>query len=211
MQDALMRNYARADVAFGRGSGSWLYSTGGRRSLAFASGGGVCALGHPRPHLVKALQEQAGKLWHSSNLYRIPEGERLAARLAENSFADRVFFCNSGVEAFEAAVKIVRKHFDDQGQAERFRIIAAHGSFHGRSLAAITASGNEKYKEGFAPYAPGFEQVPFGNSNELRSVISDETAAIIVEPIQGEGGIRAARLEYLRDLRRICDEFGLLL
>ena len=211
MRDALMRNYARADLAFERGEGPWLYSTDGRRFLAFTAGIAVCALGHAHPHLVKALQEQAAKVWHTSNLFRIPEGERLAARLAEHSFADRVFFCNSGVEAFEAAAKIVRKHFDDRGQPDRYRIIACSGSFHGRSLAAIAASGNPKYMDGFAPNAPGFDQIAFGNSNELRNAITDETAAILVEPIQGEGGIRAARLEFLRELRRVCDEFGLLL
>src|SRR5690554_1467077 len=211
MRDALMRNYARADLAFERGEGPWLYSTDGRRFLDFTAGIAVCALGHAHPHLVKALQEQAAKVWHTSNLFRIPEGERLAARLAEHSFADRVFFCNSGVEAFEAAAKIVRKHFDDRGQPDRYRIIACSGSFHGRSLAAIAASGNPKYMDGFAPNAPGFDQIAFGNSNELRNAITDETAAILVEPIQGEGGIRAARLEFLRELRRVCDEFGLLL
>ena len=211
MRDALMGNYARADLAFERGEGAWLYDASGRRYLDFMAGIAVCALGHAHPHLVEALQKQAAKLWHTSNLYRIPEGERLAARLAEHSFADRVFFCNSGVEAFEAAAKIVRKYFDDQGQPERYRIIACHGSFHGRSLAAISASGNEKYLAGFAPNVPGFDQVAFGNTNELRNAITDETAAILVEPIQGEGGIRAARLEFLRELRRICDEVGLLL
>ncbi|HLW28856.1 MAG TPA: aminotransferase class III-fold pyridoxal phosphate-dependent enzyme, partial [Kiloniellales bacterium] len=155
MRDALMGNYARADLAFERGEGAWLYDASGRRYLDFMAGIAVCALGHAHPHLVEALQKQAAKLWHTSNLYRIPEGERLAARLAEHSFADRVFFCNSGVEAFEAAAKIVRKYFDDQGQPERYRIIACHGSFHGRSLAAISASGNEKYLAGFAPNVPG--------------------------------------------------------
>lgn len=211
MRDALMRNYARADLAFERGEGAWLMSVDGRRFLDFTSGIAVCALGHAHPHLVQALQAQAAKLWHTSNLFRIPEGERLAARLAEHSFADRVFFCNSGLEAFEAAAKIVRKHFDDKGQPQRHRIVACSGSFHGRSLAAIAASGNPKYLEGFAPNVPGFDQVAFGNTNELRAAITDETAAILVEPIQGEGGIRAARLEFLRELRRICDEFGLLL
>lgn len=211
MRDALMGNYARADLAFDRGEGAWLVSTEGRRFLDFTSGIAVCSLGHAHPHLVEALQAQAAKLWHTSNLFRIPEGERLAARLAEASFAERVFFCNSGLESFEAAAKVVRKHFDDKGQPERYRIIACSGSFHGRSLAAIAASGNPKYLEGFAPNVPGFDQVAFGNTNELRAAITDETAAILVEPIQGEGGIRPARLDFLRELRRICDEFGLLL
>lgn len=211
MRDALMRNYARADLAFERGEGAWLYTDDGRRFLDFTAGIAVCSLGHAHPHLVQALQEQAAKLWHTSNLFRIPQGEELAARLAEQSFADRVFFCNSGVEAFEAAAKLVRKHFTDKGEPKRHRIIACSGSFHGRSLAAIAASGNAKYLEGFGPVAPGYDQVPFGASNELRNAITDETAAILVEPIQGEGGIRTARLEFLRELRRVCDEFGLLL
>ncbi|MDF2095716.1 aspartate aminotransferase family protein [Aquibaculum arenosum] len=211
MRDALMRNYARADLAFERGEGAWLYTEDGRRFLDFTAGIAVCSLGHAHPHLVQALQEQAAKLWHTSNLFRIPQGEKLAARLAERSFAERVFFCNSGVEAFEAAAKIVRKHFADRGEPKRHRIIACSGSFHGRSLAAIAASGNAKYLEGFGPAAPGYDQVPFGASNELRNAITDETAAILVEPIQGEGGIRTARLEFLRELRRVCDEFGLLL
>ncbi|WP_366554807.1 aspartate aminotransferase family protein [Aquibaculum sediminis] len=211
MHDALMRNYARADLAFERGEGAWLYTDDGRRFLDFTAGIAVCSLGHAHPHLVQALQEQAAKLWHTSNLFRIPQGEKLAARLAAQSFADRVFFCNSGVEAFEAAAKIVRKHFADKGEPKRHRIIACSGSFHGRSLAAIAASGNAKYLEGFGPVAPGYDQVPFGGSNELRNAITDETAAILVEPIQGEGGIRTARLEFLRELRRVCDEFGLLL
>ncbi|MGM0562369.1 MAG: aspartate aminotransferase family protein [Pseudomonadota bacterium] len=211
MSDALMNTYARADIAFERGEGPYLITREGDRYLDFASGIAVTSLGHAHPHLVKALQDQAARFWHCSNLFRIPEGERLAERLAENSFADRVFFCNSGVEAFEAAAKLVRKYFDDRGEADRWQVITCNGAFHGRSLTAISAAGNEKYMAGFAPHVPGFTQVAFEDPDELRAAITDETAAILVEPIQGEGGIRAPELDYLRALRQICDESGLLL
>ncbi len=211
MTDALMNTYARADLAFDHGEGAYLIGTDGRRYLDFASGIAVTALGHAHPHLVAALRAQAGKLWHCSNLFRIPEGERLAERLAAASFADRVFFCNSGLEAFEAAVKLTRRYFDVTGQPERHRIITCQGAFHGRSLLGVAAAGNPKYMEGFAPHAPGFETVAFNNLNELRDAVTDDTAAIMVEPVQGEGGIRPAALQFLRDLRTVCDEFGLLL
>jgi acetylornithine/N-succinyldiaminopimelate aminotransferase len=171
----------------------------------------VTNLGHAHPHLVQALQDQAAKVWHSSNLVRIPEGERLAQRLVEASFADSVFFCNSGVEAFEAAVKMVRKYHDATGNPQKYRIITCAQAFHGRSLNAISASGNPKYLEGFGPKADGFDHVAFNNTNELRNAVTDETAAILVEPVQGEGGIRPADLQYLQALRQVCDEFGLLL
>ena len=211
MSKALMSNYGERTLAFERGEGAYLYSTDGRRFLDFASGIAVTSLGHCHPHLVAALQEQAGKLWHTSNLFRIPAQERLAERLVAHSFADKVFFCNSGVEAFEGAVKLARKYQDDRGQPNRWRIITCEGAFHGRSLSAIAASGNEKYLKGFAPVAPGFSTVAFNNLNELRAAITDETAAIMVEPIQGEGGINSAQLEYLERLRAVCNEYGLLL
>ncbi|WP_022727877.1 aspartate aminotransferase family protein [Fodinicurvata sediminis] len=211
MSDALMNTYARADIAFERGEGPYLITREGDRYLDFASGIAVTSLGHAHPHLVKALQEQAAHFWHCSNLFRIPEGERLAERLVANSFADRVFFCNSGVEAFEAATKLVRKYFDDRNEPDRWQVITCNGAFHGRSLTAISAAGNEKYMAGFAPHVPGFTQVAFEDPDELRGAITDETAAILVEPIQGEGGIRAPQLDYLRALRKICDEAGLLL
>ena len=211
MSNALMSNYGERTLAFERGEGAYLYSTDGRRFLDFASGIAVTALGHCHPHLVAALKAQTETLWHTSNLFRIPGQERLAERLAANSFADRVFFCNSGVEAFEGAVKLARKYQDDRGQPGRWRIITCEGAFHGRSLAAIAASGNEKYLKGFSPVAPGFSTVAFNNLNELRAAITDETAAIMIEPIQGEGGINPAQLEYLERLREVCDEFGLLL
>ncbi len=211
MSNALMSNYGERTLAFERGEGAYLYSTDGRRFLDFASGIAVTALGHCHPHLVAALQAQTETLWHTSNLFRIPGQERLAERLAANSFADRVFFCNSGVEAFEGAVKLARKYQDDRGQPGRWRIITCEGAFHGRSLAAIAASGNEKYLKGFSPVAPGFSTVAFNNLNELRAAVTDETAAIMIEPIQGEGGINPAQLDYLERLREVCDEFGLLL
>ncbi len=211
MSNALMSNYGERTLAFERGEGAYLYSTDGRRFLDFASGIAVTALGHCHPHLVAALQAQTETLWHTSNLFRIPGQERLAERLAANSFADRVFFCNSGVEAFEGAVKLARKYQDDQGQPGRWRVITCEGAFHGRSLAAIAASGNEKYLKGFSPVAPGFTTVAFNNLNELRAAVTDDTAAIMIEPIQGEGGINPAQLDYLERLREVCDEFGLLL
>ena len=211
MSEALMPTYARADLAFERGEGPYLFATDGRRYLDFAAGIAVNALGHSHPHLVAALKDQAEKLWHCSNLYRIPAGERLAERLCEVSFADRVFFNNSGAEALECGFKLVRKHHHEAGNPGRYKVIGCQGSFHGRTLAALSAAGNPKYLEGFRPEVPGFVQVAFGNMNEMRAAIDDETAAILVEPIQGEGGIRVADLEYLRALREVCDEFGLLL
>ena len=208
---ALMPTYARADLAFQRGEGAYLQTTDGAWYLDYASGIAVTALGHAHPHLVSALQQQAAKLWHISNLYRIPEGERLARRLTEASFADSVFFCNSGVEAIEGAVKMARKYHDATGQPQRHRVICCNQAFHGRTLTGIAASGNEKYREGFAPTVEGFDHVAFNNTNELRQAITDETAAILVEPVQGEGGIRPGGLDYLRSLRQIADEFGLLL
>jgi acetylornithine/N-succinyldiaminopimelate aminotransferase len=161
--------------------------------------------------LVEALKRQAEKIWHCSNLYRIPEGERLAERLCAATFAERVFFCNSGAEALECGIKLIRKFHDDTGNPGRYRIITCQGAFHGRTLTTISAAGNPKYMEGFLPEVPGFDHVAFGNMNELRAAVTDETAAILVEPIQGEGGIRKAALDYLRALRQVCDEFGLLL
>jgi acetylornithine/N-succinyldiaminopimelate aminotransferase len=206
-----MPTYARAQIAFERGEGSYLFDLDGRRYLDFAGGVAVNALGHGHPHLVAALREQAGRLWHCSNLYRIPEAERLAERLAARSFADKVFFCNSGAEAMEGAIKVARKYHHAKGQPERVRIITCEGAFHGRTLTTLSAAGNPKYLEGFGPASDGFDQVAFGNMNELRAAVTPETAAVLVEPIQGEGGIRAASLDYLRALRAVCDEFGLLL
>jgi acetylornithine/N-succinyldiaminopimelate aminotransferase len=208
---ALMNTYARSPLAFERGEGAYLITAEGRRYLDFASGIAVTALGHCHPHLVKTLSEQAGKLWHVSNLYSIPDQERLAERLVANSFADQVFFGNSGAEAIECGLKLIRKWQDDFGDGQRYRVIACEGSFHGRTLATLAAAGNEKYLKGYAPHVDGFDHVPFGNLNELRQKIGPETAAILVEPVQGEGGMKAGSIEYLRGLRQVCDEYGLLL
>ena len=211
MTTALMPTYGRADLAFERGSGAYLFTADGRRFLDFASGVAVTGLGHAHPHLVKALTEQAQKVWHTSNVFRIPGQERLAERLVEASFADRVFFANSGAEAIECGLKLVRKYHDDTGHPERYRVITCSGAFHGRTLATISAAGQEKHLQGFLPAVEGFDHVAFGNLNELRAAIGPETAAVLVEPVQGEGGMRAASPEYLRALRAVCDEFGLLL
>ena len=211
MIPALMPTYARAQLAFERGEGAYLYTADGSRYLDFASGIAVTALGHAHPHLVAALTEQAKKLWHTSNLYQIPGQARLAERLTAASFADSVFFCNSGAEAIECGLKMVRKYQDDFGDPKRYRVICCQGAFHGRTLATISAGGQEKHLAGFAPAVEGFDHVAYGNLNELRAAIGPETAAVLVEPIQGEGGLRAASADYLKGLRRVCDEFGLLL
>ena len=211
MNSHLLPTYARVDLAFERGEGAWLISTTGERYLDFTSGVAVNALGHCHPHLVEALTEQAKKLWHVSNLYRIPEGEKLADRLCAASFADFVFFQNSGAEAIECAIKMARKYQSASGKPERFRIITFEGAFHGRTLAAIAATGNKKYLDGFGPPMPGFDQVPFNDLDAVKKAIGPETAAILIEPVQGEGGVRVARLPFLRALRKLCDDNGLLL
>ncbi len=211
MVSPLMSIYPRADLAFERGEGAYLYGGDGRKYLDFGSGIAVTALGHCHPRLVEALRGQAGALWHCSNMYRIPAGERLAQRLVDRTFADSVFFANSGTEAIECGLKMVRKHHHDRGQGERYRVIACQGSFHGRSLAAIAASGKEKHLQGFAPPMDGFDQVAFADLNEMRAAVTPQTAAILIEPVQGEGGINPAPLDYLRGLRQIADEFGILL
>ena len=208
---AVMSTYGRYDLEFERGEGPYLYTIDGRRFLDFASGIAVNSLGHSHPHLVKTLQDQAAKLWHVSNLYNIPDQTRLADRLAEATFADKVFFCSTGLEAMEGAIKLCRRYHFANGAPERWRVVTVEGAFHGRSLATIAAAKNEKHLEGFGPPSDGFDQVPFNNLNELRNAIGPETAAIAFEPIQGEGGIRPADLDYLRSLREIADEFGVLL
>jgi acetylornithine/N-succinyldiaminopimelate aminotransferase len=207
----ILPTYARYPVTFERGEGCWLIATDGRRYLDFGAGIAVCSLGHAHPHLVKALQDQAAKLWHTSNLYAIPGQEALARRLVESSFAHQVFFSNSGVEALEGSIKLARRYQYVTGHPERWRVITVEGAFHGRSLATIAAANNPKYLKGFGPKVEGFDTVPFGNMNALRSAIGEETAAILVEPVQGEGGIRAASLDYLRALRAAADEYGLML
>jgi acetylornithine/N-succinyldiaminopimelate aminotransferase len=210
VSEALMSTYARQDLAFERGEGSYLYTADGRRYLDFGSGIAVTALGHAHPHLVQAIQAQAAKLWHTSNLFRIPEQERLAERLVANSFADKAFFCNSGAEANEGAVKCARKYFAVSGKPEKFRIITFEGAFHGRTLAMLAATNNAKYLDGFGPKVEGFDQVEF-SLKAAKAAITPETAAIMIEPIQGESGIRSVPTEMLRGLRALCDEHDLLL
>jgi acetylornithine/N-succinyldiaminopimelate aminotransferase len=211
MISALLPTYSRADLAFEHGEGAYLFSTDGGKYLDFASGIAVTALGHSHPHLVEALLVQGRKLWHTSNLFQIPGQTRLAERLVASSFADTVFFGNSGAEAGELAIKMVRKYQHDTGHPERYRIITCQGAFHGRTLATLAAAGNEKYLKGYEPATDGFDHVAFDNLNELRDRIGPQTAGILVEPVQGEGGVRPASLDYLRGLRQTADEFGLAL
>jgi acetylornithine/N-succinyldiaminopimelate aminotransferase len=203
--------YARTDLAFERGDGAWLTATDGERYLDFASGVAVNALGHSHPHLVAAITAQAAKVMHVSNLYRIPEGERLADRLCGASFADTVFFANSGAEAMEGVIKMVRKYQSANGRPERYRIITFEGSFHGRTLATLAAAKNAKHTDGFGPMMDGFDQVPLGDIEAVKRAVGPETAGILIEPLQGEGGIRAAPPQFFRALRALCDEHGLLL
>ena len=211
MTSAILPTYARYDLAFERGEGAWLVSTTGERYLDFGGGIAVASLGYNHPHLVEALIEQAKKLWHTSNLFQIPDGERLATRLTEATFADLVFFTNSGAEALELTIKMARKWNSVNGAPERFHMITFEGAFHGRTLATIAAGGNPKYIEGFGPKAPGFDPVPFGDLEAVKAAIGPQTGAILVEPIQGEGGIRVGTRAFIQGLRQICDEHGLLL
>jgi acetylornithine/N-succinyldiaminopimelate aminotransferase len=203
--------YARVDLAFERGEGVWLITADGERYLDFTSGVAVNALGHAHPHMVEAVTEQARKVWHVSNLYRIPEGERLAERLCAASFADTVFFQNSGAEALECAIKMARKYQSASGKPERYRIITFEGAFHGRTLTTIAATGNAKYLEGFGPPVDGFDQVPFADLDAVKKAIGPQTGAILIEPIQGEGGVRVVSHNFLKALRKLCDDNGLLL
>jgi acetylornithine/N-succinyldiaminopimelate aminotransferase len=207
----LLPTYARVNLAFVRGEGAWLTTTDGERYLDFTAGVAVNALGHAHPRLIEALTEQAKALWHVSNLYRIPQAERLAERLCAATFADLVFFANSGAEAMECAIKVARKYHAANGDPERFRIITFEGAFHGRTLATLAAGGQKKYLEGFGPVAEGFDQVPFVDIEAVKRVIGPQTAAVLIEPIQGEGGVRVAPPQTLQVLRKLCDEHGLLL
>ena len=208
---AVMGTYARQDIVFERGEGSWLITIDGQRYLDFGSGVAVNALGHAHPRLVAALSRQAGQLWHTSNLYRVQRQEQLAEKLVDATFADKVFFCNSGAEACEGAIKAARRYHFVSGHPQRWRIVTFQGAFHGRTLATIAAGGNEKYLEGFGEPAPGFDQVGFGDHAALDAAIGPETAAIMIEPIQGEGGVRSVPDQCLRGLRELCDKHGLLL
>ena len=206
-----MPTYARMDVAFDHGVGSWLVTRDGRRFLDFGAGIATSSLGHNHPGLVAAISTQAARVMHVSNLYRVPEAERLAERLVSATFAESVFFCNSGAEANEGLVKIIRKAKSGMEHPERYRIICFEGAFHGRTLATLSATGNPKYLNGFEPAVDGFDHVPFNNMNAVRDAIGPQTAGILVEPIQGEGGVRPADPRFLQELRATCDEFGLLL
>ena len=208
---AIVPTYARANVAFERGEGCWLISTTGERYLDFGAGIAVSSVGHAHPHMVEALTRQGSKLWHVSNLYQNPEGERFARRLADATFADLVFFTNSGAEANEAAIKMARRRQWIGDHPERFRVLTFEGAFHGRTLATIAAGGQKKYLEGFGPKVEGFDQIPVGDLAAVEGAIGPETAAIMIEPIQGEGGVRALPPAFLRGLREICDRNGLLL
>jgi acetylornithine/N-succinyldiaminopimelate aminotransferase len=209
--DHLFPCFSRADVSFTHGDGAWLYATDGRRYLDFATGIAVTGLGHSHPELMKALVRQGAKLWHVSNAVRIPEQEELARLLCEKTFADRVFFNNSGAEAIETAIKTARRHQFVSGMTERYRIVTFEGGFHGRTLATIAAGGRKKYLEGFGPPAAGFDIVPFGDLEALEAACSAETAAVLLEPIQGESGIRRLSAHELGRVRDICDRHGILL
>jgi acetylornithine/N-succinyldiaminopimelate aminotransferase len=207
----LLPVFARIDLAFERGEGCWLVATNGERYLDFGTGIAVNSLGHSHPHLVAKLTEQVGKLWHISNLYKMPDGERLAARLCEASFADLVFFTNSGAEANECAIKIARKYHAANGAPERYRMVTFEGAFHGRTLATLAATGQKKYLDGFGPVVDGFDQVPLGDVDAVKKAIGPNTGAILIEPIQAEGGIRNVAPQFLKTLRQLCDQNGLLL
>ncbi|MFG1297843.1 MULTISPECIES: aspartate aminotransferase family protein [Xanthobacter] len=211
MITAVLPTYARIDLDFERGEGCWLVTTDGRRFLDFTAGIAVNVLGHAHPYLVEALAGQAKKLWHTSNLFRIPGGEKLASRLSAATFADTMFFTNSGAEALECAIKMARKYQFANGNPEKNRIITFQGAFHGRTLATIAAGGNAKYLEGFEPALPGFDQVPFGDLDAVRAAVTPYTGAVLLEPVQGEGGVRVPPEGFLKGLRALCDEKGLLL
>ncbi|MED5351584.1 MAG: aspartate aminotransferase family protein [Pseudomonadota bacterium] len=209
-QSAVMKTYGRAELAFVSGDGCWLVTDDGSRYLDCASGIAVNTLGHSHPGLVAALREQAGKLWHTSNLYRIPGQERVAAKLAALTGLDQVYFCNSGAEANESAVKIARRAMHERGEPDRMTILCATGSFHGRTLGMLAATDKPANRTGFGPMPDGFEHVAFGNLNALRDRMGPHVAAVMIEPVQGEGGARDAQDEYLAGVRAAADEFGAL-
>ncbi len=208
---ALLPTYMRAELVFESGHGAYLITQSGEEYLDFGAGVAVTSLGHAHPHLVSALKDQAEKLWHTSNLYRIAGQEKLGQRLVDATFADLVFFANSGAEAIECSLKMARKYHSSKGDDDRFRILTFEGAFHGRTYAALAAGGQEKYLEGFGPVLEGFDQVKYGDFEAVKGLISSQTAAILVEPLQGEGGIRTVPWSFLKDLRRLCDDHGALL
>ena len=207
----VLPTYARAKVAFERGEGVRVFTPEGESYLDFGAGVAVTSCGHSHPHLVQALTEQAQKIWHTSNLYQMPGQEKLAQRLIDASFADTVFFTNSGAEALECSIKMARKYHAANGHPEKYRLITFEGAFHGRTLATIAAGGQAKYLEGFGPKVEGFDQVPFGDHEALKAAITPETAGILIEPVQGEGGIRPVPTQCLKGLRELCDAHGILL
>ena len=211
MTSALFPTYARADLAFERGEGAWLFAANGDRYLDFGGGVAVNSLGHAHPHLVATLRAAVEKPWHVSNLFQIPQAERLARRLCDATFADRVFFSNSGAEAVECAIKTARKFHAANGAPDRYRLITFEGAFHGRTLATLAAGGNQKYIDGFGPKVDGFDQAPFGDFDAVEALIGPNTAGVLLEPIQGEGGVRAFSHGFLRAVRELCDRHGLLL
>ena len=211
MNSSILPTYNRAPIAFVAGQGSWLTTDDNRQFLDLGAGIAVNSLGHAHPVLVAALTNQAGQLWHTSNLYQIPAQQKLADQLVDLTFADKVFFTNSGTEACELAVKMARKYFFDKGQEERVEIITFEGSFHGRSSAGIAAAGSAKLTKGFGPLLGGFRQVPFGQHELLNEAVNEKTAAVMIEPIQGEGGIRQVPDQCLKGLRDFCDSHGILL
>lgn len=211
LSSSLLPTYSRTDLAFERGEGAWLTTTNGERFLDFGGGIAVASLGYSHPHLVETLIAQGEKLWHTSNLFLIPQAERLATRLTAESFADYVFFTNSGAEALEGAIKTARKYQSACGHPEKFHIITFEGAFHGRTLTTLAAAGNQRYLEGFGPKCEGFDQVAFNDIGAVKAAITPQTGAILIEPIQGEGGIRVADRGFLAALREVCDAHGMLL
>jgi|TARA_B100002052_G_scaffold43934_1_gene36639 acetylornithine/N-succinyldiaminopimelate aminotransferase len=211
LSPAIMKTYGRIDIAFSYGKGSYLFSEDGKKYLDYATGIAVNSFGHSHPRLVEVLKDQSSKLWHVSNLYRIPEQEKVAQKLVDNSCADQVFFCNSGAEATEGAVKVARKHAWAKNQKERTEIICATGAFHGRTLAMLAANDRPMFREGFGPKVPGFSHVEWGDIKSLESKLNDKVAAILVEPVQGEGGARKAPSGYLKEIEKLAKRYGCLL
>jgi acetylornithine/N-succinyldiaminopimelate aminotransferase len=211
MNSALMQNYGVRELKFERGEGSYLFTKDGERYLDFGMGIAVNCLGHCNPNLIKALTDQANRLWHTSNLYNIEQGEQLANKLVASTFADRLFFCNSGTEAIECGFKAIRRYFHSKDKGHKNRIVSMSGAFHGRSLAAIASAANPVHCEGFLVGDLGFDQAKFGDFESLLCAVTENTAGIIIEPIQGEGGINVAGIEYLKAVRELCDSHNILL